>query len=233
MALRLTVFFILLNLFALPVIGIWLENIFRESFQDDADESIFLILAVVVGIAYFLRFIGLYLKRFPLQARKNQPKNYKFINTLWFSHMFAAIISFAMIWVAVMGSLEKVGFEALADNYYVTDVAMPVLAIFLLLFEAGLLLFWIKEPLTEELEEKRKRKNWRFSPVTEFFADFCLFVYMFVWQIFFSFYLAALFGSFLANSLLGILFAFTMSVVVFCYVLSAATNRIFYRRCSI
>ena len=207
--------FIFLNLLIFPFVAIGIENIFGDSFEDEADNSAMAKISVVVFIALSGRLLGLYLKRFSLQARKNTPKNYTLINSLWFISMVTTLLSTVIILLAIIHIVKVAGIANLNDSYYVTDVGIPIIVIFTTLFEVCLLYFWIQSPLTDGLEEKRKRGNWRFSRVTEVIADIGLFINMFVWQGFFALFVSTVVRKTIFASFFGFVFAIIMSALVF------------------
>lgn len=174
---------ILLNLFLWPVFTGRVGNLFNQSFGNNA--AAFKTLSVLMLLILAGRLGGLYLKRFPLQARLPGSAAARF-------PFYFAILSFPLLVVtsafaamlleaagAELGLLEKTEGGAVKTSMALS-VVTPLVMVFLCCLESYLL-YRLSKPLKNKAAGQQ---NWRFSWKGELLADFGLFAYMMVWQVF-------------------------------------------------
>jgi hypothetical protein len=185
---------VLINLFLFPFFSARLERLFDKAFGDNAEA--FKTLAVLIFFALVCRLFGLYLKRFPLQARLRSagktlfPLYFLILNTPVFimSAAFAAVL-FTQI-LADVGILEK-NYSGLPKE----SQTVSLIVVFAILFVMSLEVYFLYR-LSKPLDRREKRSlaqgSRMFGWKAEFFADFGLFAYMMMWQVFYN-HFAALF----------------------------------------
>lgn len=177
---------ILLNIFLFPFVFDRINNLFVESFKDKQPAFTTLGLFMIVVLAG--RLGGLYLKRFPLQARMRSPDASFSIYFLVFN---APIMILTAVFAAVMiqylaaewGWIEK-GYNGMPKESQAVSMTV-VLTILVLSCLEIYLLYRLGKPLTGKEEQKAAEGNWLFGFPGEFLADFGLFIYMIVWQVFY------------------------------------------------
>lgn len=176
---------ILLNLFLLPVLTSRVGNLFDQSFRDDAGAVS--TLTVLMSLILCGRLAGLYLKRFPLQARlTGAPRTYFplyfFVLNVPVFIMTAAFASILFTnLLADAGALER-SYNGMPKVPQGVAVAVTLASALLMGLEI-FLLYRLSKPLSEE-ERTAAEGDWRFGLKGELLADFGLFAYMLVWQVF-------------------------------------------------
>jgi hypothetical protein len=177
---------IVLNLFLFPFISGRINNLFTESFQDK--QPAFKTLGALMIVIIIGRLGGLYLKRFPLQARMRSSEASFSIYFLVF-HVPIMVLTAAFGVVLVQYLAADLGFmERDYSGLPKESRAMSMAAVFLILVLTAVeiyLMYRLGKPLNSEEEQKAAKGNWRFGFKGEFLADFGLFVYMMVWQVFY------------------------------------------------
>lgn len=179
---------ILLNLFLFPFFTSRLENLFRESFRDNKDA--FKTLAGLIFFILICRLFGLYLKRFPMQTRLRSaeqatfPLYFLILNTPVFilSAAFTAVLFTQLL--ADAGIVET-GYGGQPKDSQALSLVI-VFGIFFLICLEAYLLYRLSKPLNRQEKQMLAKRNWMFSGKAEFLADFGLFAYMIVWQIFYN-----------------------------------------------
>lgn len=177
---------ILLNLFLFPFISGRINNLFKESFQDK--QPAFKTLGALMIIIIIGRLGGLYLKRFPLQARMRSREASFSIHFLVF-HVPIMILTAAFGVVMVQYLAADLGFmERDYNGLPKESQAISMAAVFLILILSAVevyLMYRLGKPLNGKEERKAAEGNWMFNFKGEFLADFGLFIYMMVWQVFY------------------------------------------------
>ncbi len=168
----------------------------------------------------FLRLVGLYLKRFSLQARKflqpeagkPETQSLNFTFALWALNLGAIGLSGAFAIFALLGTLQDFGLINLAESGQTLTPFIAVVGLLIPVIELGLVI-----DLSSSFDRREKRLlaagDWLFSRQAEILADFCLFAYLLVWQVFSNF-LISVFVRNAVNVPLFIFF-FIISLVVF------------------
>jgi len=168
----------------------------------------------------FLRLVGLYLKRFSLQARKflqpeagkPETQSLNFTFALWALNLGAIGLSGAFAIFAILGTFQDFGLINLAESGQTLTPFIAVVGLLIPVIELGLVI-----DLSSSFDRREKRLlaagDWLFSRQAEILADFCLFVYLLVWQVFSNF-LISVFARNAVNVPLFIFF-FIISLVVF------------------
>jgi hypothetical protein len=170
---------ILCNLILFPLLAGRVEGLFTAFFSNDQSS-----LAVLPPIMMFIlagRLVGLYLKRFGLQARLATAEDGGF-PILFFVFSFPLLVltaSFMAVgfsaWVAEGGSSAGSG-------------AILYVGVFVLVALActeAYLLYRLGVPLNVHEQEMRRRSVWMYTWLGELAADFGLFAYMIIWQVFY------------------------------------------------
>jgi hypothetical protein len=177
---------ILLNLFLFPFVSGRVRNLFDSSFRDDA--GAFKTLSVLMVLILVGRLGGLYLKRFPLQARMRSSEASFSIYFLIFNApimiltgAFGAILLQNL--AADLGFIER-GYNGLPKESQAVSLIVILSILLLTAFEIYLL-YRLGRPLDDAEAKHAAEGNWRFGFIGEFIADFGLFAYMFVWQVFY------------------------------------------------
>lgn len=177
---------IILNLFLFPFISGRISLLFLDSFSDKLPA--FKTLAALMIIIIIGRIGGLYLKRFPLQARMRSSEASFSIYFLVF-HVPIMVLTAAFGVVLLQYLAADLGFmERNYNGLPKESRAMSMAAVFLILILTAVeiyLMYRLGKPLTSKEEQKAAEGNWMFSFMGEFLADFGLFVYMMVWQVFY------------------------------------------------
>lgn len=175
------------NLLIFPLFAARVGNLFNESFADNSQA--FMTLAGVMLFILAGRLIGLYLKRFPLQARLADSADGSFPLVFFIFSVPLIILTAAFVMVL---------FSAISADVGLTDAGvggapkesravayLGTLLIFVLTAAEGYLLYKLGKPLNDHEKEMRSRGIWIYSPVAELLADFGLFAYMMIWQVFY------------------------------------------------
>lgn len=176
---------ILLNLFFWPVFSGRVGNLFNQPFGNNA--AAFKTLAVLMLFILAGRLAGLYLKRFPLQTRRgNQPQTYF---QLYFSifNVPVFILTAAFTVMLLANLVASSGLWAINENGVPNEspalAVSGALAMFFLMCLEVYLLYRLSKPLNAH-EKAQAQGHWRFGWKGELLADFGLFAYMMIWQVF-------------------------------------------------
>jgi hypothetical protein len=177
---------ILLNLVLFPFISGRIKGLFVVSFGDKQPE--FKTLGTLMVIIIIGRLGGLYLKRFPLQYRMRSSEASFSIYFLVF-HVPIMVLTAAFGIVLLQYLAADLGFMETGYNGLPKESqAMSMAAVFLILILSAVeiyLMYRLGKPLNAKEEQKAAKGNWMFGFKGEFLADFGLFVYMMVWQVFY------------------------------------------------
>lgn len=176
---------ILLNLFLWPVFTGSVGDLFNQSFGDNA--AAFKTLSVLMLFILAGRLAGLYWKRFPLQARRQNSPATDF--PLYFLILNAPVLILTAAFTNTLLAGLAADFGLLGKNYNGSPQLTPITMILgsvAMLFLVGAeiyFLYRLSKPLNTE-EKAAAQSNWRFNWKGELLADFGLFAYMMVWQVF-------------------------------------------------
>lgn len=179
---------IVANLVLFPFLLSRVGGLFQQSFAEDGPA--FLTLGGLMVFILAARLVGLYLKRFPLQTRLEASGQTSFPMYFFVLNVgvFVMNAAFAVVFIsALAGSLGLV-----ETNYSGRPKDSPAIMFIGLFFMLAImaaeivLIYRLSRPLTESEKELRSEGNWLFDWRGEFAADFGLFAYMMVWQIFYN-----------------------------------------------
>jgi hypothetical protein len=179
---------ILLNLFLFPILTARIGNLFDESFRDN--QGAFRTLAALMLFVLAGRLFGLYLKRFSLQTRLERAGQTAF--PLYFFILNTPVFIFAAAFVAVLLSSVAADFGIVEKGYggqpkeSQTVSLIVTFSIVVLMCLEVYFLYRLTKPLSENEKQARAKGNWKFNLKGELAADFGLFAYMIVWQIFYN-----------------------------------------------
>ena len=179
---------IIANLFLFPFASTRLTNLFEASFQEEGSE--FLTLAGLITFALVARLVGLYLKRFSLQARHGSsddtwfPKAFFIFDFVLFALTSAFAYMFLLAIGASMGLVETDWRGQPKESFTIIILSTPFL---LFSIAVQIALIWrLSKPLTAAERKGLAARNWMYDARGEFVADFGLFAYMMVWQVFYN-----------------------------------------------
>jgi hypothetical protein len=185
---------ILLNLFLFPFFTRRITNLFQQSFGENIDA--FKSLGVLMFFILGCRLLGLYLKRFPLQARRRKDARTPFAVYFFILNVPVLVLTAAFVNVLFTFFLGEIGIiETKYDGSPKDSQIVSLLGVFAMLVSMCLEIYFLwrlSKPLDREEERMRAEGDWRFGWIGETFADFGLFAYMSIWQVFYN-YTAALF----------------------------------------
>jgi hypothetical protein len=179
---------IIANLILFPYLLSRVGSLFDESFADNSPA--FLTLAGLMVFILSGRLVGLYLKRFPLQSRLEASGHASF--PLYFFVFNIGVFVLNSVFVVVFISALAGNLGLIEMNYSGQPKDSPVVMAIGLVFMIGLmgaeiyLLYRLSRPLTAREITLRDEGNWMFDWRGEFAADFGLFCYVMVWQVFYN-----------------------------------------------
>lgn len=180
---------IVANLTLFPFLLSRVGNLFDQSFADGSPA--FLTLAGLMVFTIAARLIGLYLKRFPLQARLRSSEQaaafplYFFILNIG---VFVLNSAFAVVFVSALAGnlgLIEMNYSGQPKDSPVV-MAIGLIVMISLISTEIYLIYRLSRPLTENENKLHAEGNWMFDWRGEFGADFGLFAYMMVWQVFYN-----------------------------------------------
>jgi len=179
---------IIANLVLFPFMMSRLGSLFQQSFADNGPA--FLTLA---GLMFFIlgaRLFGLYLKRFPLQSRLERSGQTAFPMYFFLLNIGVFVLNAAFVVVLVSAVAGHLGLVETNYNGQPKDslglTLVGVFLMFLLMCAEIFLIYRLSRPLSSQEKELRAAGNWMFDGRGEFAADFGLFSYMMVWQVFYN-----------------------------------------------
>lgn len=175
---------ILANIFVFPIFAMRIDALFAAAFENQ--KPAFLTIGVLMIVLLVGRIGGLYLKRFPLQARVRSSMS-DFSAKFLFVSMPVTILSAIGGWVAIQYFLVGLGViptDTAGDpvESQVMTIVMIIVVMFLAVFEVYLL-FRLGKRLTAKESSSAARSGLLYGRTAEFVADTGLFAYVFVWQV--------------------------------------------------
>lgn len=179
---------IVANLILFPYLLSRVGNLFDESFSDNSPA--FLTLGGLMLFVLAARLFGLYLKRFPLQSRLERSGQTSF--PLYFFVLnvgvFVLNAAFAVVFLSAVSAemgLVDTGYDGRPKD---SPLLMAIGLVFMILVIAAeiFLLYRLSRPLHESEKELRTQGSWMFDWRGEFAADFGLFSYVMIWQVFYN-----------------------------------------------
>lgn len=178
----------LLNLFLFPIATSRIGNIFDESFRDNrgAFKTLALLMLFILGC----RLSGLYLKRFRLQARLEKSEQTSFPLYFFIFNTPVFILTAAFVTVLFLSLSADVGLVETSYSGQPKESQavslIGVFATFALMCMEIYFLYRLSKPLNEKEKQMLAAGDWKFTLKAELLADFGLFAYMMVWQVFYN-----------------------------------------------
>jgi len=177
---------VVLNIFLFPLASGRIRGLFDESFKND--QPAFRTLGVLMILIIAGRLGGLYLKRFPLQARmRSSEASFSIYFLIFNAPIMILTAAFGVVLVqylaADLGLIER-GYNGQPKE----SQAVSLIAVFSILLLTGIeiyFLYRLGRPLTHAEDKKASQGSWKFGFIGEFIADFGLFAYMVIWQVFY------------------------------------------------
>lgn len=178
---------IVCNLLLFPLLAARVEALFNGFFSDDP--SAFQALPAVMVFILASRLVGLYLKRFGLQARLADSEDGGFPLLFFIFSFPLTILTAAFTLISLSGLVGNLGITEVNENGLPAMTrTVEIVGTFLILFLAGLeafLVYRLSKPLDRHEREMRSAGVWMYTWMGELAADFGLFAYMMIWQVFY------------------------------------------------
>jgi hypothetical protein len=179
---------IIATLFIYPFLMSRIGNLFDLSFQDDPQA--FKTPALLMVFILAGRLIGLYLKRFSLQSRHEKSADARV--PMYFFIFNVPVLVLTAAFVSVLG-LSVIGELGIGEPSYfgppkpleIFNYLVPFGMLMLICVEI-VFLFRLGRPLNKREKELRDAGSWMFDWRGETAADFGLFAYMMIWQVFYN-----------------------------------------------
>lgn len=177
------------NILLFPWLLSRIGNLFDDSFGPG--ETAFMTLAGLMVFTLAARLAGLYIKRHTLQThleRAGEKTNLPIYFLILNIGVIVLNAAFVVVFLsALAGSLGLV--ETNYNGQPKDSVALMLFGVFAMLAitcAEVYLVFRLSVPLTEEEKRLRAEGSWLFDRRGEFVADFGLFCYMILWQVFYN-----------------------------------------------
>jgi hypothetical protein len=171
-----------------PLVLSRVGSLFNRSFSDDS--GAFMTLAGLMLFTLFARLFGLYLKRFPLQTHLEKAGQTSFPFYFFILNFGVFVLNSAFVVVFLSSLAGELGLvETYLDGRPKDSplvMAAGLAAMISLIAAEIFLIYRLSRPLTERERELRADGSWMFDARGEFAADFGLFAYMMVWQVFYN-----------------------------------------------
>lgn len=178
---------ILCNLILFPIAAARIDALFQAFFNNDqAGVQLLplLMMAVLAG-----RLVGLYLKRFPLQARLSDSSDGSFPLFFFIFSFPLVVLTAAFVMISLTATAGGLGLvEMGANGLAKPSRTVELIGTFSILFLAsleGYLIYRLSRGLTMVERSRRDSGVWIYRLPAELVADFGLFTYMIVWQVFY------------------------------------------------
>jgi len=176
------------NLFLFPLLLSRVGGLFDASFGDDG--AAFMTLAGLMLFTLVARLSGLYLKRFSLLSRlegsgpASLPLYFFILNIGVFVLNSAFVVVFFSALAGELGIVETYSDGRPRDSALVT--ALGLIGMIAVMSMEILFIFRLTRSLTHQEKRLRANGSWLFDWRGEFAADFGLFAYMMIWQVFYN-----------------------------------------------
>ncbi len=152
---------ILCNLILFPIVAARIDVLFNAFFSNERSGVQILPLLMMAILAG--RLVGLYLKRFPLQARLSQASDGSFPLFFFIFSFPLIVLTAAFVMISLMSTAGEVGLvETGADGMAKPSQAVELLGTFSILFLAlleGYLIYRLSRPLTAEEQTKPGQRS--------------------------------------------------------------------------
>lgn len=179
---------IVANLALFPLLLSRVGGLFDQSFAEGSPA--FLTLAGLMMFTIAARLFGLYLKRFPLQARLDPSEQTSFPLYFFILNIGVFVLNSAFAVVLVSTLAGNLGLVEMSYGGQPKDsplvMAIGLVTMIGLIGAEIYLLYRLSRPLTKSEYHLKAQGNWMFDWRGEFAADFGLFAYMMVWQVFYN-----------------------------------------------
>ena len=176
------------NLLLFPLLFSVVGNLFEESFTDNNPAFI-----TLAGLMFFIlagRLVGLYLKRFPLQTRRAGSEGTTFPTYFFILNVGVFVLNCAFVAVLISTVAGQLGLiETDHGDRPKESLPLALANVFFMLLLMGAeiyLIYRLSLPLSARERALRAHGDWKFDGRGEFAADFGLFCYMMVWQVFYN-----------------------------------------------
>lgn len=214
---------IVANLTLFPILAGRMTSLFDDSFgnvRPRFEQMSILMLLLIAG-----RLFGLYLKRFSLHAKLSPEADTELPLKFIIFNIPVLIVTGAFAVVSFLNVLGNAGVAQVKDAGSPSDSeAVTYLAVFTIIGLVALevyFLFRLTRKLTATERAEADRGNWLYNVKGEWLADFGLFVYMVIWQLFYFYIVGFLMtpppGSVesLDLKILGLFFSFVMFLLFY------------------
>lgn len=179
---------IIANLTLFPYLLSRIGSLFDESFA--ANGPAFMTLAGLMMFTLAARLFGLYLKRGPLQARLGDAGQTAFPMYFFILNIGVFVLNSAFVVVFLSALAGQLGLvETNYNGQPKESQSLMLIGVFGMLVLVVLeifLLYRLSKPLTAHEKDLRAEENWLYDWRGEFAADFGLFSYMMIWQVFYN-----------------------------------------------
>lgn len=182
------VIFIVANAFIFPILTSNVKGLFESSFRND--EGAFATLGFLMLLILAGRLGGLYLKRFPMHSRLESSDETSFPAYFFVFSTPVLILTAAFVNTAVTALLGSLGL--LEVSYAGVPKETPVTmfvglgAMIVVIVAEIWFIFRLTRPLTNHEKKRRAAGDLRYTKLSELGADFGLFAYMTIWQVFYN-----------------------------------------------
>jgi hypothetical protein len=176
------------SLVLFPFVLSRIGSLFDQAFADEPQA--FRTLAALMLFVLAGRLVGLYLKRFSLQTRLGETDQTSFPLYFFILNIGVFILNSAFVVVLLSSVAADVGWVETNYSGQPKDslgLTLFSVSMMLILMAAEIfLIYWLSRPLTADEKASRDKGNWLYDHRGEFVADFGLFAYMMMWQVFYN-----------------------------------------------
>jgi hypothetical protein len=204
--------FVVFNFFLYRFFNEKFGKLFNLSFGND--EWAMRVLSVIMLVVLAMRFAGLFLKRYPLQVRLSKSGDAAITKWFMIFNIPVMVLTAAFAVMAMTIFLKDSGFGEWGNKGIGLVNLVPPLALFAAIVLEAVLIFRLSRPLEPFEKQRMDNGSALYKPAAELFADFCLFAYMLVWQVFY-FQTVSIFAEGMAKSVSFFVLSLVFSLIVF------------------
>lgn len=179
---------IVANLVLFPYLLTRVGNLFDRSFGDDGPA--FMTLAGLMMFILAARLFGLYLKRFPMQSRLGETGQTAFPLYFFVLNVGVFVLNSAFVVVLLSAVAGEFGLVEVTYDGRPKEspllIAIGLIGMITVVAAEIYLIYRLSRPLTEAEKSLRAEGSWMFDWRGEYAADFGLFSYMMIWQVFYN-----------------------------------------------
>ncbi|HMJ08233.1 MAG TPA: hypothetical protein VK468_04465 [Pyrinomonadaceae bacterium] len=180
---------IIANIFLFPIVTARIGGLFDESFRDEP--AAFMTLGGLMMFILAGRMFGLYLKRFSLQSRSGAKAETEFPLYFFILNVPVLVLTAAFVMVYATTILADIGIgETTYSGRPKESAAASVIGaivMFAIMCTEIYFLYRLSRPLSRRERQLKANGSWMFTWLGETAADFGLFAYMIVWQVFYNY----------------------------------------------